>query len=176
MDNFVVIRHREPVNLEARRIEHEAAPADQVALAFFVADRLVARGAVPESAVEPLSELLSEPVTLALAVTADDSGNIDGRVCVVLPVPTDAEQEGEGPDEPWKASLPPLPSGIESGPEGDDSVPRLLLLPLGHVVRAAANRKHPELADDARDMLQNLLSGGGQDAVSRAIDDLLRNL
>jgi hypothetical protein len=95
----------------------------------------------------------------------------------VLPVPTETE-EGEGPDEPWKASLPPLPSGIESGSEseGDDSVPRLLLLPLGHVVRAASNRKHSELADDARDMLQNLLSGGGQDAVARAIDDLLRNL
>ena len=176
MDNFVVIRHREPVQLEARRIEHEAVPADQVALGFFVDDRLVARGAVPHAAMAPLSELLSQPVTLALAVAADDGGNIDGRVCVVLPVPADDSTEDPAADEPWKASLPPLPSGIESDENRDDSIRRLVLLPLGHVVRSAENRKHADLAEDARDMLHNLLAGGGRDAVSKAIDDLLRDI
>ena len=38
------------------------------------------------------------------------------------------------------------------------------------------NRKHAELADDARDMLDTLVSGKAQDAVSRAIDDLLRSI
>jgi hypothetical protein len=177
MDNFIVVRYRLPVRLAARRIEHEAVPADQLGLGYFRGDHLVARGIVPPSALEPLEELLRQPVQLAIAATQDDGGNIDGRLCVVLPVPRE-EAEDEPADEPWKASLPRLPAGIEAGTDddADGSEPRLVLLPLGHVVRTAANRKHDELADDVRDMLENLLAGKAEDSVARAIDDLLRGI
>jgi hypothetical protein len=83
-------------------------------------------------------------------------------------------REPDEPDEPWKASVPDLPPGVEA-----DDTPgpaHLALLPLGNVVRSAANCRFSELTDEARDMLRNLLAGRGRDAVSRAIDDLLDSL
>jgi hypothetical protein len=175
MEPFIVVTHPEPVSIHTRRVESDRVPADHVAIGFYSGDHLVARGAVPPNAIEPLRQLLSKPVTLALAATQDDDGNIDGRVCVVLPMPEDAEEESE-PDEPWKTSIPEPPPGIESGSGPDDGSPRLALLPLGNVVRPARNRRHSDVASDAREMLDNLLSGRGRDAVSRAIDDLLDSI
>jgi hypothetical protein len=177
MDPFVVVTHPVPIRLEARPVEAPELGPGQVALGFFHSSQLIARGAVPPSAVAPLSELLRNPVTVALAASQDDAGNIDGRICVVLPMPDAPEGAGEheGPEEPWKASVPDVPPGIEKSAEEGTPV-KLALLPLGNVVRSASNRNHTEIADDAREMLDNLLSGRGQDAVRRAIDDLLNNL
>ena len=49
---------------------------------------------------------------------------------------------------------------------------------LGHIVRFAADRKHPDdLAAEAVDVLHKILTGGTlSDANSKAIDDLLDNL
>ena len=49
---------------------------------------------------------------------------------------------------------------------------------LGHIVRFAADRKHPEdLAAEAVDVLHKILTGGTlSDANAKAIDDLLDNL
>jgi hypothetical protein len=45
------------------------------------------------------------------------------------------------------------------------------------VVRSARQRNHPgDVAGDAREMLENLLLGRARDAVSEAIEDLLRGL
>jgi uncharacterized protein YejL (UPF0352 family) len=176
MDPFIVVTHAVPIRLEARQIEASDLPPGQIALGYFHLDSMVARGAVPPSALEALGELLENPVTLALAATQDEAGNIDGRVCVVLPMPEPAEADGDEPEEPWKASVPDLPPGIESGQAGPDSPVKLALLPLGNVVRSAGNRRHSEVADDAREMLANLLAGRAQDAVNQAIDDLLDDL
>jgi len=177
MDPFIVVTHPIPVMLQARPVDAEDLPEEHVALGFYSGDNLVARGAVPPNAVEPLRQLFSHPVTVALAATQDDQGNIDGRVCVVLPFPEDAaEEEGEDADEPWKSSVPALPAGIETGSGPESESPRLALLPLGNVVRPAHNRHHADIAADVREMLDNLLSGRGQDAVTRAIDDLLDSI
>jgi hypothetical protein len=175
MEPFIVVTHPDPVSLHARQVESDLVPADHVAVGFYSGEHLVARGAVPPNAIEPLRQLLNKPVTLALAATQDDDGNIDGRVCVVLPMPEEIGDESE-PDEPWKRSIPEPPPGIESGSGTDDDSPRLALLPLGNVVRPARNRRYPDVASDAREMLDNLLNGRGQDAVSRAIDDLLDSI
>ena len=174
MEPFVVVTHPARVPLEARTVEHETAPPEHVALGFYVGDHVIARGFVPNTAVEPLSRLLQRPVTLAVAATQDDQGNIDGRVCIVLPLPPESTDNASDGDEPWKTSLPDLPSGIESTEES--GAVRLALLPLGNVVRSVENRHHADVASDAREMLDNLLAGNGRDAVERAIDDLLRNL
>jgi hypothetical protein len=175
MDPFIVVTHPEPVHLEVRPVEATGLPADHIALGFFYLEGLLARGVVPPPAVQPLTELLANPVTIALAVTQDDSGNIDGRLCVVLRMPDGAAPpDTEEPEEPWKSSVPDLPPGVEADEPGKPA--HLALLPLGNVVRSAANRREAELVDEARDMLQNLLAGRARDAVSRAIDDLLDSL
>jgi hypothetical protein len=174
MDPFVVVTHPKPISLQARPVDTDRLPTDHVAVGFYWGDHLVARGAVPPNAIEPLRQLLSHPVTLALAATQDDDGNIDGRVCVVLPLPE--EQEEADSSEPWKSSVPEPPPGIDSAGENNPDEPRLALLPLGNVVRPARNRHHDDVASDAREMLENLLSGQARDAVSRAIDDLLDSI
>jgi len=175
MDGFIVVTYPTPVRLHAKRVEHDSVPQGHIALGYFTGEHLVARGVVPPSALEPLYDLLSKPVKLAIAVTEDAQRNIEGRVCIVLPV---AEERLSPADnaEPWRESVPTLPEGIESAATPADSQSRLVLLPLGQVVRSADNRKHEELVDDARDMLDTLVAGKAEDAVTRAIDDLLRSI
>jgi len=175
MDPFVVVTHPEPLLLEARPIEAADLPPDDVALGFFHHDVLVARGVVPPPAVTPLNQLLSSPVTVALAVSRDDAGNIDGRLCVVIRMPEAGPRpEPDEPAEPWKSSVPDLPPGVESEERSNGA--QFALLPLGNVVRSAANCRFTELDEEARDMLESLIAGRGRDAVSRAIDDLLDSL
>lgn len=185
MDELVVVTHPEPIHLEARPIEHEGVPEGEVALAYYHNGRLLARGVVSPEAVKAINGILVNPVSVALAATEDQQGNIDARFCLVLPVdpdkwPTDEE---EGPDEPWRASLPIAPSfdsdyeGNRDGEEEDDDRPRVALLPIGNVVRYARDRNHKDnIAHDVREMLVNLMEGKGSDAVEKAIDDLLRSL
>lgn len=184
MDQLYVVTHPDPIVLDAQPIEHDATPDGAVALAYFHNGHLLARGVVSPDAVDAIRGLLERPVSLALAATEDDEGNIDARVCLVLPVEGRGAVGGEGeeePQEPWKSSVPAPPPEIEAAYRSDESSgeqdrPRLALLPIGNVVRGVRHRNHDDVADDAREMLANLLSGGGHDAVSRAIDDLLDSI
>jgi hypothetical protein len=187
MDHLVVVPHPTPIALEARSIRHSAVPEGAVGLGYYYDDRLIARSVVASNALDTIQSLLSSPVSVALAAREDDSGNIDGRICLVLPVEPDAQMEGpEAGDEPWKTSVPTPPPEIESSygeahpvgsGEGDEDDPQFALLPIGNVVRPVQDRHHPdELAHDVKEMLDNLLDGGGRDAVQKAIDDLLNNL
>jgi len=113
------------------------------------------------------------------AATEDADGNIDARVCLVLPM--EGNQDGgdaEEEKEPWKASVPPPPNEVEEGEDEDeDSEPRVALLPIGNIVRSIADRNHPEEVEvDVWEMLDNLVRGQAQDAAQKAIDDLLRGL
>ena len=184
---MVVVTHPEPVRLEARPIEHEAVPEGEIALAYYHDGRLLARGVVTPEAVKAINGILNDPVSIALAATEDDQGNIDARLCLVLPVdpdkwPTDEE---EGPEEPWRSSVPAAPAfdgdfeggAQETAEEDDGDTPRVALLPIGNVVRPARDRHHPDsIAHDVREMLLNLMEGKASDAVEKAIDDLLRSL
>ncbi len=173
---FVIVTHIEPLFLRLQKIEHEHTPMDHVALAYLYDGHLLARGTISADALPALESLLENPVMLALAAKEDGDGNIDGRICLVLPIPDEAKAEGDdGEAEPWKTSVPSpeWESGQESGPGSDND---LALLPIGNVVRSASNRKHEDLGADAREMLANLLAGNVRDAVDKAIDDLLGSL
>lgn len=186
MDELIVVTHPEPIRLEARPIDHEAAGEGEVALAYYHEGRLLARGVVSPEAVKAISGILNDPVSVALAATEDEEGNIDARFCLVLPVDPDKwpRDDEEGPEEPWRSSLPAAPSfesefeednGAEK--EDDDDTPRVALLPVGNVVRHAKDRNHPDsVAHDLREMMVNLMEGKASDAVEKAIDDLLRSL
>jgi hypothetical protein len=174
VEQLVVVTHPEPLVLEARHIDDVSTPDGSTALGYYYEGRVLARGVVADDAVDAIRGLLRAPVSVALAATEDEKGNIDARVCLVLPV--EAEElaaEDEEPEEPWKVSVPQPPSEVG----GDyEERPRLALLPIGNAVRGASHRNHPDVVGDAREMLNNLLAGRSQDAVSRAIDDLLRGL
>jgi hypothetical protein len=183
MDQLVVVPHPTPIALEARSIRHNAVPEGAVGLGYYYDDRLIARSVVASNALETIRGLLSSPVSVALAAREDDDGNIDGRICLVLPVEEDGDGSPAGADpgdEPWKSSVPAPPPELESGDgdgDGDGENPRFALLPIGNVVRPVEERHHPdELAHDVKEMLDNLLAGGGEDAVQKAIDDLLNSI
>jgi hypothetical protein len=173
---FVIVTHIEPLYLRLQQIEYDRTPADHVALAYHYDGHLLARGTIAADALPALESLLENPVMLSLAARDDVDGNIDARICLVLPIAGESEGEAEdGEAEPWKASVPsPAWESEKESPTGSDQ--DLALLPIGNVVRSAANRNHEDLAADAREMLANLLSGNARDAVDKAIDDLLGSL
>jgi hypothetical protein len=185
MDHLVVVPHPNPITLEARSIKHGSVPEGAVGLGYYHEDRLIARSVVAATALDTIQSLLSSPVSVALAAREDGEGNIDGRICLVLPVEPGAGGN-DGPEEddaePWRSSVPDPPTEIESGYGGtagsdESDEPQFALLPIGNVVRAADDRHHPDdVAHDAKEMLDNLLSGGGRDAVQKAIDDLLNSI
>lgn len=190
MDELVVVTYPQPLPIEARPVDHMEAPEGTVGLAYYFRGHLIARGVISEEAVDAVRKLLKNPIPVALAASEDEDGNIDGRVCLVLPVKGQGrEDEDEGPDEPWKASVPVPPWEAEgkAGPGGtpaaeeeeeeeEDGKAHVALLPIGNVVRNASDRHHPDVVGDAREMLENLLSGQARDAVQKAIDDLLGSL
>lgn len=182
MEPMIVVTYPEPVALEAKPIEHDAVPEGNIGVGYYYHDALIARSVVAPESMDAIHSILSNPVNVALAATVDDGGNIEGRVCLVLPV--DAEElrgaaDEDPEDEPWKASVPAPPPEIEQSydADADDQTPRVVLLPIGNVVRTMQDRRHPDdPVIDAREMLGNLLEGRGRDAVSKAIDDLLRSI
>lgn len=182
MSQLVVVAYPEPLAIDARPIEHEATPEDALALAYYYQGHVIARGVVPLGAVDAIRKLLSTPVSVALAASEDDDGNIEARVCLVLPVDATyfrAAVEEDDDNEPWKASVPAPPPEIfgEPAADPDPDRPHITLLPIGNVVRSARDRNHPEdVPADVREMLENLLAGRGRDAVAKAIDDLLESL
>lgn len=187
MDELIVVTHPEPIVLEARPLDIDNAGEGNVALAYYHGDHLIARGFVATEAVKAIHGILSNPVSVALAATEDQSGNIDARFCLVLPVGADKfpiDDEDDEPEEAWRESVPDVPEfSSEYGEAGDeeedddDDHPRVALLPIGNIVRNVRERHHPDdVARDLRDMLVNLMDGKANDAVAKAIDDLLNSL
>jgi hypothetical protein len=174
--SVIIVTHGTPLFLRIERIAHKGTPAGQAAVAWLHEGTLVARGLLPEDALPALQSLLQHPVALALAAKEDGSGNIDGRVCLVLPVRgEDVGGDDDDAAEPWKSSVP-APAWESQAAPGPEQHGDLALLPIGNVVRSAANRNHADVAGDAREMLANLLTGQARDAVDKAIDDLLGSL
>jgi hypothetical protein len=179
VDEFVVVTYPEPIRIETRPIEHFSVPEGAVGLGYYHDGHLIARGVVAPDSLEAINGLLDEPVSLALAATEDADGNIDARVCLVLPM--EGGQDGGGDEEeakePWRASVPPPPMELEEEDEDEEDEPRVALLPIGNIVRSIADRNHPqEVEVDVWEMLDNLVRGKAQDAAEKAIDDLLRGL
>lgn len=189
MQPVVVVTYPHPLNLEVERLESPTVPEHTTGLAYYFRGGLIARGVVSDDAVESIQTLVNDPVHLALAAQEDDNGNIDGRLCLVLPLELGKElmkDDESEPEEPWKASVPAPPTEVDSyaskkrddgEEETEDGQPQIALLPIGNIVRSSEARNHPDdVSADAREMLANLLAGGGEDSVQKAIDDLLDSI
>jgi hypothetical protein len=95
----------------------------------------------------------------------------------MVPLPDD---EDEGGDEPWSASVPGSSyeatveeeADEEETAEGDE--PSVAPIPLGNIVRYDRDRVHPEsLPLEAVDVLRRIIDGDTSEVVDRALADLL---
>jgi hypothetical protein len=81
--------------------------------------------------------------------------------------------EEEEPEEPWAASVPRF-EDVSAKVESDEQEAIVPLL-LGHIVRFAKDRRHPDdLAAEAADILRAILSDDRplHDVVDKILEDL----
>ena len=170
----VFITTAQPVAIRVESLADERAPEASV-LAAYIGDRLVARSAMEPEAIERLLALglFEQPVPLGLFAYEEEPG-LQCRLFAL--VPSSAISEASQAEEPWKASVPSYEESLKEAEEEDG--PQLETVLLGHIVRFAADRKHPDdLAAEAVDVLHKILTGAPlADASAKAIDDLLNNL
>ena len=174
----VLVTTTAPVQIRVEPIPDEHI-MDGSCLGSFIGDRLVARCAIPTEALDRLLELnlFSAPVPLAL-LAAEQSPGLQCRLCALIPASL-LEEGGEESDaaEPWKGSVPSYEQSLESE-QGDENEPELVAILLGNIVRFAGDRKHPDdLAREAADVLQKIVTGEPlREADARAVDELLDSL
>jgi hypothetical protein len=182
----VFVTTREPIALLVSRLDDPRAP-DSSALAAYIDGRMVARSAMPPDAIARLIglHLFESPVPLGLFAFEAEPG-LQCRLFALVPraaLEADAHRA-----EPWKASVPSYEAmrdaddgdddDDENDDDDDDTSPYETIL-LGHIVRFAKDRKHPDdLAGEAVDILQRIIHGAEplEDADQKAIDDLLGSL
>jgi hypothetical protein len=168
----VFVTTAQPVPIRVDRLTDERAP-EGMALGAFIGDRLIARSAMDAESIDRLLSLglFDEPVPLGLFAYEEEPG-LQCRLFAL--VRSDALREAADADEPWKASVP----SFEDRQDDDSEGPPMETILLGHIVRFAGDRKHPDdLAAEAVDILQKILTGGPlADASRKAIDDLLDSL
>ena len=178
----VFITTAQAVDVRIERVEDERAP-DGTVLAAYIGGRMVARNAMDPDSIDRLLalDLFDTPVPLGLFAFEEDPG-LQCRLFALVPSSTLADATHA--DEPWKASVPSYEDRAAASDNDDDddeeaeeevSMETILL---GHIVRFAGDRKHPDdLAAEALDVLQKIIAGGPlSDANQKAIDDLLNNL
>ena len=194
----VFVTTHEPVNLKVTQLDDARAP-ESSALAAYIDGRLVARSAMPPEAIARLVELhlFDDSVRLGLFAYEEAPG-LQCRLFAL--VPRAALEANAHASEPWKASVPSYEAmGRDVDDEDDDEddddsddeaegedgsgeeggmMPFETIL-LGHIVRFAKDRQHPDdLAAEAVDILQRIIHGAEslEDADRKAIDDLLGSL
>lgn len=175
------------IPITVQRIEDERAP-EGVCLGAFIGERLVARCAMPDDAIQHLLrlDLFSDPVPLGLFAYEEEPG-LQCRLFAL--VPPDKLKDSDSADEPWKESVPSYEQSrstdnIDADAElfgdadEDGERKRMETVLLGHIVRFDSDRKHnDDLAAEAVDILQKIIVGGPLDeADTKAIDDLLDSL
>jgi hypothetical protein len=172
----VFVTTREPIRLVVSHLEDPRAP-ESSALAAYIDGRLVARCAMPAEAIDRLIALRLFEAPLPVGLFAYEAS--PGLQCRLFAlVPREQLEEAAHEHEPWKASVPSYEASA-SDEDDDSELPPYETILLGHIVRFAKDRKHPEdLAAEAVDILQKILTGGDplHDADKRAIDDLLDSL
>ncbi len=184
----VFVTTREPVDLTVSQLDDARAP-ESSALAAYIDGRLVARSAMPPEAIARLVglHLFDVPVRLGLFAYEEAPG-LQCRLFAL--VPRTAIEADAHASEPWKASMPSYEAMAQRGDEelddddddddedDEDAIPFETIL-LGHIVRFARDRRHPDdLAAEAVDILQRIIHGAEslEDADRKAIDDLLGSL
>jgi hypothetical protein len=166
---------QQSISLEVDEVPDERTPSGMVCMGTFFNERLIARSIVPPEALDEVEShgLLSSPVRLGLAAFEDDPG-LQCRLYALLPASKVMEDEEE-PEEPWAASVPrfeDVASEPQSGEGGEEAIVPLLL---GHIVRFAKDRRHPDdLAAEAADILRAILSDDRplSDVVDKILEDL----
>ena len=178
--NTVFVATATPLQLSVAPMPDDRAP-DGVCLASRIDGRLVARCAMPGESIERLMtlKLFEEPVMIGLLAFEAEPG-IQARLVALVPSGRLTEGGSED-DEPWKASVPSFEKAQREaavGEEADAEGAGLAAILLGHIVRFASDRKHPDdLAREAVDILQRVVAGAPlSDAAAKAIDDLLDSL
>ena len=174
------------IPITVQRMEDERAP-EGVCLGAFIGERLVARCAMPDEAIQHLLalDLFAEPVPLGLFAYEEEPG-LQCRLFALIP--HDKLKDADSADEPWKESVPSYESRSTDDMDADaemfgdtdedgERLRRETVL-LGHIVRFESDRKHnDDLAAEAVDILQKIIVGGPLDeADTKAIDDLLDSL
>jgi hypothetical protein len=180
----VFVTTREPVTITITPLDDPRAP-DSSALGAFIDGRMVARSAMPAEAIARLVELhlFDEPVPLGLFAYEEDPG-LQCRLFAL--VPRSLLEADVHNAEPWKESVPSYEASLDADDDDEDEdedddeeeAPFETIL-LGHIVRFAKDRRHPEnLAEEAVDILQRIIHGAEslEDADRKAIDDLLGSL
>lgn len=174
----VFVTTKESVAITIERLDDPRAP-DSSALAAYLDDRLIARSAMPDDAIQRLIDLhlFDDPVPLGLFAYEEEPG-LQCRLFALVPRSMLESEAHES--EPWKESVPSYESTLQEEDEDteEDSTPFETIL-LGHIVRFEKDRRHPDsLADEAIDILQRILYGSRslEDADRKAIDDLLGSL
>lgn len=173
----VFVTTREPIKLVVSHLEDPRAP-ESSALAAYIDGRLVARCAMPAEAIDRLIALRLFEAPLPVGLFAyEEAPGLQCRLFAL--VPREQLEEAAHEHEPWKASVPSYEASASAREDDDGETPPYETILLGHIVRFAKDRKHPDdLAAEAVDILQKILTGGDplHDADKRAIDDLLDSL
>jgi hypothetical protein len=163
----------EPVQLKVSLVEDDRVPDGMVCMGTFRNGRLVARSVLSPEAWDQIQELgfFDEPLQVVLVARVAPPG-LQCQLYAMVPLP---DEEAEGADEPWAASVPSssYEATIESEADDQDD-PRIAPIPLGNIVRFARDRVHPDsLPLETADVLRKIIEGGASEVVDRALADLL---
>ena len=166
---------QQSVPLEITEVDDDRTPEGMVCMGTFFNERLIARSIIPPEALDEVEshDLLSDPVRLGLAAFEDDPG-LQCRLYALLPASQLMEDQAEEEEEPWAASVPRFEDVMEQS-ESDEREEAIVPLLLGHIVRFARDRKHPDdLAAEAADILRAILSEDRPltDVVDKILEDL----
>jgi hypothetical protein len=167
-----------PVQLTVGLVADERVPQGMVCMGSYRNGRLVARSVMPPEAWHQIQEfgIFDDPVQVVLVARTAPPG-LQCQLYAMVPLPD--EDEEDGGEEPWAASVPG--SSYESAVEGDgeeaneeENEPAVTPIPLGHIVRYQRDRVHPEsLPLEAVDVLRKIIDGDTTEVVDRALADLL---
>lgn len=169
----VLVGTASPLRLRLEPMKHHLAPEGTECVATFFGDRLISRCALPEETAEEFLEmtLFDRPVSLALNVRPGGPG-LEGNLLALVPI-SEAGQETEAGEEPWKDSVPGAGYEAAATPGEDGNENHLVGIFLGQVVRFEEDRKFPDsLVREAADMLAATVRGRIGDVVDRVIEDL----
>lgn len=176
----VLVGTASPVWLRVEPMDHHLTPEGTVCIATVLNERVISRCAVPEETAEDFlsMELFEQPVALALNVKAGGPG-LEGNLLALVPL---SDRPDEGPEEPWKRSVPGAGyeeaaravGGDEDAGDGDEAAEgQLVGVFLGQVVRFDEDRRYPDnLLREAADMLAGVVRGRIGDVVDRVLRDL----
>lgn len=163
---------QQSIPLAVNEVQDDRTPEGMVCMGTFFHDRLIARSIVPPEALDEVEShgFLTAPVRLGLAAFEEEPG-LQCRLYALLPASQVMEEQE--PEEPWAASVPKFEDTI--APADREEEEAIVPLLLGHIVRFARDRRHPDnLAAEAADILRAILSEDRplRDVVDKILEDL----